>query len=196
MSTKNAKVTIFNKFNNVVTKTIPVPTTPIKALRVDTMVYVLHRDTPIISLIDASKEKLIDTISLDYPADDFVLVKNQIYIIHKKANKVSVIDAKSVAVKKTVNTTISVGEGPVSATVIDKNLYINNFVGNSISVIDTTTNSVVKTISVQPGPVSSTIIGNRLYINSPDSKSISVLYTSKPIFYGLTSQTPNGVYGP
>lgn len=102
MSTKNAKVTIFNKFNNVVTRAIPVPITPIKALRVDNMVYILHRDTPVISVIDASKERLVDTIPLNHLASDFVLANNQLYILHQGADSVSVIDTKSIALKKTV----------------------------------------------------------------------------------------------
>ena len=110
MSTKNSKVTIFNKFNNVVTKRISVPPNPVKAVRVDTMVYILHRDASTISVIDASKEKLIDTISLAHPAYDFILVKKAIYVLHKEANTISVIDTASSTVKKTVSTTIPVGK--------------------------------------------------------------------------------------
>ncbi len=110
MSTKNSKVTIFNKYNNVVTKKIQVPTNPIKAVRVGTVVYILHRDASVISVIDASREKLIDTISLDFAAHDFMLAKDNLYVLHKDAGKVSVIDTKSTSVKKTVGTVFPVGK--------------------------------------------------------------------------------------
>ena len=79
---------------------------------------------------------------------------------------------------------------------LGNNLYITNSLGNSVSVIDTLTNTVLKTVAVEPGPTSSTVAGNRLYINSPESKKLSVLYTEKPSLYLLSSTSPNGKYGP
>ncbi|MCB9807164.1 hypothetical protein H6768_04750 [Candidatus Peribacteria bacterium] len=108
LSTKNSKISIFNKYNNVVTKAIAVPANPIKAIRVDTKVYVLHRGNGVISVIDASKEKLIDTIILSAPGDDFYLANNNLYIIQKDYNTVSVIDTSSIAIKKTVGAVIPV----------------------------------------------------------------------------------------
>lgn len=63
-------------------------------------------------------------------------------------------------------------------------------------MIDTTNNTVVRTIPVETGPVSSTVASNRIYVNSPESKTISVIHTVPPVLYGITSQAPNGVYGP
>lgn len=87
---------------------IAVPANPIKAIRVDTKVYVLHRGNGVISVIDASKEKLIDTIILSAPGDDFYLANNNLYIIQKDYNTVSVIDTSSIAIKKTVGAVIPV----------------------------------------------------------------------------------------
>lgn len=64
-----------------------------------------------------------------------------------------------------------------------------------MTVIDTTTDAVVRTIPVEPGPASSTLVGNKLYINSPESSKISVLYLEAPLLSGILSGVQNGTYG-
>ena len=48
---------------------------------------------------------------------------------------------------------IIVENGPISSTLVGTKLYVNNSKGNSVSVIDTITNTVIDTLPVEPGPV-------------------------------------------
>ena len=74
-------------------------------------------------------------------------------------------------------------------------LYVNNSKGNSVSVIDTVTNTVTKTIPVEAGPVFSLRVGNKLYVHSADAGKISVIYQDAPLLNSLSSTTANGKYG-
>lgn len=68
----------------------------------------------------------------------------------------------------TVNTTISVAEGPEKMVVKDQNLYVAHIggfgFGNSISVINATSNTVLASINVGDVPNSLRIESNNLYV--------------------------------
>ena len=57
--------------------------------------------------------------------------------------------------------------------------YITNQGDNSVSVIDTNTNTVIQTIAVGHRPAGVVVSGNgkRVYISNPESKNISVIDT-------------------
>ena len=57
--------------------------------------------------------------------------------------------------------------------------YITNQGDNSVSVIDTNTNTVIQTIAVghRPAGVVVSNNGKRVYISNPESKNISVIDT-------------------
>ena len=83
----------------------------------------------------------------------------------------------------------------MSSTLMGTHLYVNNSKGNSVSVIDTVTNTVTKTIPVEAGPVFSLRVGNKLYVHSADAGKISVIYQDAPLLNSLSSTTANGKYG-
>lgn len=73
---------------------------------------------------------------------------------------------------------IGVGNFPYSATAVGTNLYVLNLSSNSVSIIDTTTNTVTETVSVGAFPLSATIVGTDLYVNNLYSSSISIIDTT------------------
>ena len=71
-------------------------------------------------------------------------------------------------------TTLSISEGKTSYA------YVANATGTTVSVINTSTNAVVKTITVgsNPFPVVVDPAGKNVYIGNQSSNSVSVISTS------------------
>jgi YVTN family beta-propeller protein len=72
---------------------------------------------------------------------------------------------------------VSVGSGPLYATLVGTNLYVPNQNSNSVSVINTLTNTVTATIPVQGIPEFSTLVGTNLYVSNSGSSTVSVVNT-------------------
>lgn len=71
---------------------------------------------------------------------------------------------------------VFVGSFPQSSTAVGTKLYVNNTNPNSVSVVDTSTDTVMKEILlVGSGLVSSTAIGTKLYISHANSRTVSVI---------------------
>jgi YVTN family beta-propeller protein len=77
----------------------------------------------------------------------------------------------------TPTTTISVGADPVYSTLVGTKLYVSNKAGNSVTVINTLTDTVITTISVGSGPEMSVLVDNKLYVNNINSNTVSVINT-------------------
>jgi YVTN family beta-propeller protein len=80
----------------------------------------------------------------------------------------------------TTNNTASVGSGPSGVVVLsNNNAYVVNYDSNTVSVINTTTNQVVKTIDVGSGPLSVTAVDTtgrqRVYVTNSLSNTVSVI---------------------
>ncbi len=77
----------------------------------------------------------------------------------------------------TIRTAIPVGNAPVYSTLVGTKLYVSNNHSSSVTVIDTTTNSVLSTISVGNYPELSVLVGTKLYVGNLQSSSVSVIDT-------------------
>jgi len=77
-------------------------------------------------------------------------------------------------------------------------LYVHNSVGNSISVINTTNNTLTKTIATEPNPVSSTLVGTDLYVNHGNGTAVSIVHTVDPVvkLSNISSDKANDTYRP
>lgn len=73
-------------------------------------------------------------------------------------------------------------------------IYTMNLADDSVSVLDTKTDTVIKTLTVGDAPLSATLVGKKLYVNNSKSKSLSIIHTVAPILTKFTSSTPNGTY--
>ena len=63
-------------------------------------------------------------------------------------------------------TTITVGSSPYSSTLVGTKLYVNNQYESTVSVIDTTTDTVTATIPVGSSPSCSIFVGTKLYVHN------------------------------
>jgi YVTN family beta-propeller protein/VCBS repeat-containing protein len=100
----------------------------------------------------------------------------------------------------TTNSTVNVGTGPSGVVVLrNNNAYVVNYDSNTVSVIDTTTNQVVKTIDVGSGPLSVTAVDTtqrqRVYVSNSLSNTVSVIDpNTNTVIDTITVSIPPGVY--
>ena len=98
-------------------------------------------------------------------------------------------------------TTIPLGPGDfpvdIAAAPNGRRIYVANYFGNSVSVIDTQSQSVVSTIFVGLGPqgIAITPDGSRLYVSNFDDGTVSVVdvATEATIATPFVNGSPNGV---
>jgi uncharacterized repeat protein (TIGR02059 family) len=72
---------------------------------------------------------------------------------------------------------IVVGGAPAYQTLVGTKLYVNNITDDTVSVIDTITDTLEGTIIVSSGPYTSYPIGHKLYVGNVASGNISVINT-------------------
>src|SRR5579875_3748684 len=73
---------------------------------------------------------------------------------------------------------VTVGPGPATSILIGTKLYVGNYNSNTVSIIDTTNNTVIGTIPVGMSPDFATLIGTKLYVNNSGGNTVSVIDTS------------------
>ncbi len=72
---------------------------------------------------------------------------------------------------------IPVGAGPFASTAVGTKLYVVNGNANTVSVVDTVTNTVLTDISMNFGPQQGVLVGTNLYVNEFFSDSVGVIDT-------------------
>jgi YVTN family beta-propeller protein len=120
----------------------------------DSKLYVTNFGDNTVSVIDTNSNMVIDTIAVGRGPGDLKVLPTgaRVYVADTgnfnrlSAGKVSVIDATSTPMK--VIKTIRVGPNPIGVGITPDGLkiYVGNTRSGSVSVIDTTTNKVLKTI--------------------------------------------------
>lgn len=73
---------------------------------------------------------------------------------------------------------IAVGANPQLPTRAGTDIYVHNGSDNTVSVIDSLTDSVVATTTVGTQPFASTLVGTKLYVNNAASNDVSVIDTA------------------
>jgi YVTN family beta-propeller protein len=105
-------------------------------------VYVANASANTVSVIDSTKNKVIDTISVGKTPIGVAVnpLNKRVYVSNRGENTVSVIDSKT----NKVIATIPVGKAPwlISVDAYKNRAYVNSSGDNLITVIDTRTNSV------------------------------------------------------
>lgn len=69
-----------------------------------------------------------------------------------------------------------------------------NLGDDTVSVLDTKTDTVMKTVVVGDEPLSGTFVGKKLYVNNSKSKNLSMIDTVAPGIVSFTSPLANGSY--
>lgn len=100
---------------------------------------------------------------------------NLIYVANNLDDNVSVIDGNT----NTVIATVTVGDGPVAASVnpITNQIYVTNQFSNNVSVVDGLSNTVIAAISVGafPTAVGVNLLTNRIYVANFGDDTVSVI---------------------
>ncbi|MEJ2595679.1 MAG: YncE family protein [bacterium] len=133
------------------------------------MVVVANRGDGSISFIDAISENVLETLSIDGSEPMYVVyvaATDRIYVGDRAQNQVHVIDPAA----REVESSIDVGNGVFHmwAGGNGEQLWVNNDVDQTTSVIDLNSNSVIATIAVgaKPHDVFVTDDGSRAYITT------------------------------
>ena len=142
--------------------------------------YITNWSSDTVSVIDTNTNSVIATISVGNEPFGVAVTSDgrRVYIANEFS--VSVIDA----VTNAVITTIPIAAQPpaigVAVTPDGRKAYVSNYLGNTVSVIDTTTNTVTGTITVSfPFGLAVTPDGRKLYVtNLADTNSVSVIETA------------------
>jgi YVTN family beta-propeller protein/VCBS repeat-containing protein len=100
----------------------------------------------------------------------------------------------------TTSNTVNVGSGPSGVVVLsNNNAYVVNYDSNTVTVINTTTNQVVKTIDVGSGPLSVTAVDTtqrqRVYVANSLSNTVTVIDpTTNTVVDTITVPVQEGSY--
>ncbi|MBB6611411.1 hypothetical protein H7F15_10225 [Pontibacter sp. Tf4] len=119
----------------------------------DTLAYIVANNSNKIEVVNAFTFKTVAVVEgLQQPRYFAALDGNKGYVTewvsYGSNGRVSVIDLKTNAVLKT----ITVGVMPEQLLIVNGKLYVANSGGNTISIINTTTDAVERTIQTSDGP--------------------------------------------
>lgn len=135
------------------------------------IVAVANRGAGSVTLINSTTDQVASTISIAGSEPMYVVYsssKDKLYVGDRAGKKVHVINPKT----KLVETSISVGSGVFHMWASSTQLWVNNDIDNTISVINLDTNTVIQTISVNLKP-------HDVFVSSDGTKAyVSVFNTS------------------
>lgn len=153
----------------------------------DTLGFIVVNNSNKIEVIGLKSWKSVKTIELPggpSPRNLAVVSDSKAYVTNLYANNVAVIDLKTLSL---TNTTIAVGANPEEILIYDNKAYVANSgfgSGNTVSVIDVTTDKVVNTIKVGDNPTG---------LMLDDDEDINVMCTGRwPAWGDSTDKGTNG----
>lgn len=174
-----ALLSIFNSCSNEDDAATPInPTDDIVTPTSEEIVAIANRASGSVSYIDAETDQVIETMSIADSEPMYVVyvpAKDRLYVGDRANNAVYQIDPDT----KEIEQTYPVGAGVFHmwADGMGNQLWVNNDIDNTISIIDLNEETVINTISlaVQPHDVFLTESGDRAYVSifsnskAPDS---------------------------
>lgn len=208
-------VSVINTATNSVTTTIALQQAKEKkgpqgiaiAPKDGTKVYVVNGFDNSVSVIDTNTNSVLRTIRVGKEPQEIALTSDgkRAYVTSFATNSVTVLDLTS----NTTVATVAVGETPdgVAVSPDDKRVYVANYNftnvvnGDSVSVIDTTTNPPTKvgnpiSVGFHPVKIAFSPDGTRAYVASSTTSTIEVVDTASAsvLTNGFTTQDePNGL---
>jgi YVTN family beta-propeller protein len=121
------------------------------------------------------------------------------YVASKNTDSIFIIDTNVISANEIPNDTIEYatignitlsGNDPTSLALSsdEKYLYVLNYASDSVSIIDTTLNTVIKTIDVGDGPTEMAEVNKKLYITNFLDSTISEINTeTNALTYTITN---------
>lgn len=202
----DATVSVIRLSDRTVIATIPVGSEPygLAAVTISgiTYVYVANTGSNTVSVINTSTNTVAATIEVGVKPYYVAAIGSKVYVTNSLSNTVSVIDAFT----NSVTATIAVGTYPRGIKASGTDLYVANYGdpnysgGNSITVINSLTNTVTHTI-ISPagsdGPRGVNVLGSNVYVTNFRSNNVSVIDTAtKAITHTIAvGRGPRGVIG-
>lgn len=156
------------------------------------VVAVANRGSGSVSFINSEKNELIKTLSIPNSEPMYVVYvesKDRIYVGDRAGKKIDVINPES----QTVESSIPVGTGVFHmwAGGNGSQLWVNNDIDNTISVINLNTNTVIQTIDVGMKP-------HDVFVTKDGSKAFVSVFSADPatpdkiFMYSTTSFNKTG----
>ncbi|HAQ21541.1 MAG TPA: hypothetical protein DCR40_20270 [Prolixibacteraceae bacterium] len=126
-----------------------------------------------VKIFDATTYTLLNTVNVgQMPAEvTFSDDGKKVFVANGMSNTVTVIDA----VTKQVIETIEVGDNPVGAWPgMDGMMYVDNEDGQSISIVNSTTNMMINSVQLgfTPGMAARNSMMNQMWVSDPDGSKI------------------------
>ncbi|WLR43469.1 hypothetical protein LC087_04670 [Bacillus carboniphilus] len=156
--------------------------TGIDANSVTSLVYTYNNDLSVLSVIDASTNLIINTITAGNSVQRFGVavntMDNLIYLANRGSTNVTIIDGST----NIIMDTIEVGDGPTGLAVDEtetRNLiYVSNNSSQNVSIIDGNNNFVVTatvTVGNVPRGLAINEMTNLIYVPNLASDSVSII---------------------
>lgn len=199
-------VSVIRKLDRELVATIPVGSEPYGLTTASylgvTYIYVINTGSDSVSVINTATNAVVATIAVGVKPYYATTVGSKVYVTNSLSNSVSVINVAS----NTVSSTIPVGSYPRGIKAYGTNVYVANYGdenytgGNSIWVIDSTSDTVTTTINTPyntDGPRGLNVIGSEVYVANFRSNNVSVINTAtNTISYVIpVGAGPRGVLG-
>jgi YVTN family beta-propeller protein len=130
---------------------------------------------------DSQDEQIsVNSLINDERNNQYKLDKNKVLVCLN--NNVNRQVGEIPSCKITVDTITGLGNSPagIAYDSINKRMYVTNFADNTVSVIDTTSNTVIDTIPVggAPGDIAYDRINQDMYVINEDDNTVSVIDTT------------------
>ena len=180
-------VSVVRLTDNTVVDTITVGSEPYGLVPVvvsgTTYIYVANIGSNNVSVIDTSDNSIETTITAGVKPYYTAAIGTTVYVTNSASNTVTIINATT----NTVTATVSVGSYPRGIKAHGTDLYVANYGdpnyggGDSISVIDSTNNTLSETIMLpigSSGPRGVAVLGDYIYVTNYRSHNISVIDTA------------------
>jgi YVTN family beta-propeller protein len=173
-------VTVIDGSTDTIIKNITVGSAP-RALAVfgsgsRRRVYVANRYSDNVSVIDGATDSVVATVPTGIAPKVIAVDPDRgfVYVTSPTSDNVTVIDDNDVA-----TATIAVGDNPIGVAVdsVGRRVFVANYYGNSVSVIDADTLSVVATVptGAQPYSVAVDQSSRKAYVSCYASSSVTVI---------------------
>ena len=194
-------VSIIDLTSNTVTGTIAVGSNPLGIAISGNRAYVANSGSDTVSVIDLTTNTVTATIDVGSNPYFVAIGGNYAYVSNYEggsgSGSLSVIDINTNTVTATI--TDDSFYGPLALIASGTKLYVPNWgddghqgTGNTVSVVNTLTNTVVDVVTVGTAPAAVAVSGNYAYVaNNSNPGSVSVIRTTDDSLYATITDGDN-----
>jgi YVTN family beta-propeller protein len=190
-NTANASLLIFDgATHRIINSSLNLPNGTANSIAVNpvtNMVYVVNSSGNKVTVIDGSTDTVVGTVSSVSSGGALVVnpVTNKIYVPNGGASStsISVIDGSKCTATVTTCTATSItglGANPVATAInpVTNKIYVANSNGNSVSVINGSTDTFIKTVTgtgTTPVAIQVNPVTNRVYVVNQGTNNVSII---------------------